>query len=119
MSEMLQLRLDDVDLSEAVLTITDTKFYKTRLVPVGRQLAEALRHYAQRRTEFCTTNDRDPAFLLNLDGTPLVSRTVRSAFKNLLKAAGVLPGPSDERRPPNLHSLRHTAAVHRVENWYR
>ena len=119
LNEALQLRLDDVDLGEAVLTIADAKFYKSRLVPVGRQLAETLRHYARRRKEFCTPNDRDPAFLLNLDGTPLVSRTVREAFTNLLKVAGVQHDPGDERRPPNLHSLRHTAAVHRVENWYR
>ncbi len=38
LNEALQLRFDDVDLSEAVLTITDTKFYKSRLVPVGNWL---------------------------------------------------------------------------------
>src|SRR4030088_3455806 len=40
-SEAPGLTLADVDLSEAILTIRDTKFYKSRLVPVGSQLAAA------------------------------------------------------------------------------
>lgn len=41
--EAQRLTLDDVDLPDALLTIRNTKFYKTRLVPVCRQLADALK----------------------------------------------------------------------------
>jgi site-specific recombinase XerD len=35
--EALRLVLQDVDLSEQVITVRDTKFFKTRLVPIGRK----------------------------------------------------------------------------------
>ena len=41
-SEATGLTLADVDLPEAVLTICGTKFYKSRLVPVGPELATVL-----------------------------------------------------------------------------
>ena len=34
-SEAINLTLADVDLPQALLTIRETKFYKTRLVPIG------------------------------------------------------------------------------------
>ena len=47
--EARRLTLGDVDLPAALLTIRDTKFYKTRLVPVGADLTRAMQHYADRR----------------------------------------------------------------------
>ena len=44
-SEATRLTLADVDLTEAVLTIRATKFYKSRLVPIGPQLAAVLANY--------------------------------------------------------------------------
>ena len=49
--EARSLTIDDVDLSEAVLTVRDAKFYKSRLVPVGPQLADRLRRYAEIRAD--------------------------------------------------------------------
>ena len=50
---------------------------------------------------------------------PLVKGTVRYAFNRLLDAAGIQHDRNDGRRPPCFHSLRHAAAVHRLESWYR
>ncbi len=47
--EAVTLTLEDVDLSGAVITIRDTKFHKTRLVPLGPKLNQALTHYAAQR----------------------------------------------------------------------
>ncbi len=117
--EARRLTLDDADLADAVLTIRDTKFYKTRLVPIGPQLVDALRAYFARRIERPLPDGGSSTFLANLDGTPLASRTVGNAFTRLLKVAGIQTDRKDARRPPCLHSLRHTAAVHRLESWYR
>ena len=51
LGEARHLTLDDVDLRDAVLTVRNTKFYKTRLVPVGLQLTDALSTYATKRAE--------------------------------------------------------------------
>ena len=43
--EALRLRLADVDLDNGVITIRGTKFYKSRLVPLGRDVVRLLREY--------------------------------------------------------------------------
>ena len=116
--EALHLTLADTDLSAAVLTVRDTKFYKTRLVPVGPQLADALRTYSAVRARRPLPKENGSTFLANRDGTPLHKDTVRHAFVRALHAAGI-HGTDDTRRPPCLHSFRHTFAVHRLTSWYR
>ena len=117
--EAQRLTLDDVDLRDAVLTIRDTKFHKTRLVPVGSQLADALRTYADTRAQCPLPKSTASTFLANRNGTPLVKGTVRFAFKRLLETARIHHDNDDARQSPCFHSLRHTAAVHRLESWYR
>lgn len=117
--EARRLTFDDVDLDDAVLTIRDSKFFKHRLVPVGMHLAEALRSHAARRRERPLPKGMASTFLANRDGTPLAKSTVRKAFLEVLKAAGIRYDTDDGRRSPCLHSLRHAAAIHRLEAWYR
>ena len=117
--EAQRLTLVDADLAEAVLTIRNTKFYKTRLVPVGPQLVDALRAYAAKRVERPLPQGGASTYLANLDGTPLVKGTANFAFARLLKEAGIRRDKDDGRQSPFFHSLRHTAAVHRLESWYR
>ena len=116
--EAQRLTLGDVNLSDAVLTVRNTKFYRNRLVPVGPQLAVALRTYAAKRAERPLPQGMASTFLANRDGTPLSKSTVRHAFAKLLWAAGI-HATDDGRRAPCFHSLRHTAAVHRLASWYR
>ena len=116
--EARSLAVDDVDLSEAVLTVRNAKFRKSRLVPVGPQLADRLRSYAEIRANRPFPRGRASTFLANMDGTPLHKDTVYYAFLRLLRHAGIetTDGP---RQAPRLHSLRHTFAVHRLTDWYR
>ena len=118
LSEAMHLTMGDVDLSGAVLTVRNTKFYKSRLVPVGPQLLNALKAYAVRRAERPALERSDSSFLANRDGTALAKRTVQGAFTDLLCAAGV-HGTHGKRQSPCLHSLRHSFAVHRLTAWYR
>jgi len=117
--EAQRLTLDDVDLRDAVLTIRDTKFHKTRLVPVGPHLVGAMRAYVTRRLNRPLPRGMASTFLANLDGIPLNGSTVRDAFGKALEAAGIHHDGRDGRQAPCLHSLRHAAAVHRLESWYR
>lgn len=114
-SEATGLTLADVDLSEAILTIRDTKFYKSRLVPVGPQLLAVLANYMRRDG----LAQGEAAFLLaNRDGTRLASSTVQAAFEVLRRIAGV-HGAEVGRQIPRLHDLRHSFAVHSLTAWYR
>lgn len=116
--EARRLTLDDVDLPDALLTIRNTKFYKTRLVPVCPQLADALLVYAANRAQRPLPQGAASTFLAYRDGTPLIAVTAHRAFAHLLRDAGI-SRRHDRQRGPCLHSLRHAAAVHRLKAWYR
>ena len=117
-SEALRLSLRDVELAEAVLTVRNTKFFKSRLVPVAPKLANVLEAYALRRAGRPLPEGMDSTFLANRDGTQVRKHNVDHAFARLLEIAGI-ERRDDGRRSPCLHSLRHTAAVHRLTSWYR
>ncbi|MCY4320111.1 MAG: tyrosine-type recombinase/integrase [Alphaproteobacteria bacterium] len=116
--EACRLTVADVDLAEAVLTVRDTKFYKSRLVPVGPRLADVLRTYASHRAGRPMPAGIASNFLANRDGSPINGSSVRRAFAEVLRAAGVHAG-DDGRGAPCVHSLRHSFAVHRLTSWYR
>jgi site-specific recombinase XerD len=115
-SEATGLTLADVDLAERVLTIRATKFYKSRLVPIGPQLATVLANYIQRCGELA---HGETAFLLtNQDGTRLASSTVQAAF-DALRRITAIHGMAGGRQIPRMHDLRHSFAVHSLTAWYR
>jgi integrase/recombinase XerD len=110
-SEAVSLNVADVDLNGGLLTINESKFYKTRIVPVGAQLKTAILDYA--RTRKLKSSER---FFLNRRGEELKRPTVEENFYRLREAAGV---SRNDGYFPRLHDLRHTGAVHRVIDWYQ
>ena len=116
--EARRLTLADVDLDSAVLAVNDTKFYKSRLVPVGADLLGVLRGYATIRARRPRIEGTQSTFLACRDGSPLSKGIVGNAFHATLRAAGI-----DKSKPgcraACLHSLRHTFATHRLASWYR
>ncbi len=88
-SEALSLTLADVDLSAGILTIRESKFYKTRLVPISRDLTSVLENYVAWRA---TEHSVGPNALLFLTrhGAPLARHTAENVFRRLRGRAGVL-----------------------------
>jgi integrase/recombinase XerD len=113
--EAINLDRADVDADQAVLTIRQTKFGKTRLVPLGCQLASALAQYAAPGPKRAA---RQAPFFTTPTGARLKQRTVQGCFRRVCDQAGIRR--SDARRfQPRLHDLRHTFAVHRLVSWYQ
>lgn len=117
-SEAIGLTVADADLARRVLIVRNTKFYKTRLVPIGPQLASVLTAYYEQRSTLPMPTGQDSAFLCTRSGRCLAYPEVITRFQRIRLAAGIVCPPG-ELRPPRLHDLRHTAAVHRVLAWYR
>lgn len=113
-SEGRHLAVKDVDLGQAVLCIQASKFYKTRQVPMGKDLTAALGSYLQRRSR---AQETAPVFCCR-DGRPLSKATVGSAFRRLRKVANI-QRQDGARYQPRLHDLRHTGVVHRLLAWYQ
>lgn len=116
--EATALTLSDVNTAEAILTIRDTKFHKSRLVPVGPQLAGILDAHLSVRPVKGVAESATSFLLANRDGTRLSSSTVQTAFDRLRRVADV-HGKAGGRENPRLHDLRHSFAVHRLMAWYQ
>lgn len=116
--EAIALTLPDVDLAESLLTIHDSKFFKTRLVPIGPRLTTVLSGYLARRRQLPLPAGEASAFFATQTGLHLEYRVVNKLFGRLRLAAAVRREPSAPYQP-RIHDIRHTAAVHRVIAWYR
>ncbi len=116
--EALRLTLQDVDLAEQIITIRCTKFFKTRLVPIGPKLVEELTVHIERRSLMPMPLGRAAPLFASRDVRGWCYPRVNAMFQHVRRAAGI-ECPVGEPSPPRLHDLRHTAAVHRVVAWYR
>jgi integrase/recombinase XerD len=115
-SEVLSLTIGDVDLCGAVLTIRDSKFFKSRLVPVGPKTVRVLVDYTNRRNP--AVRKSDAPFFVDRNSKQIPTHKLERAFKQVRKHAG-LRREGGSRCQPRLHDLRHTAAVHRLTSWYQ
>jgi integrase len=114
-SEALKLEISDVDLPERLLRIRQSKFFKTRWVPIGPKLTEVLRDYEHQGPAL---NPFNRCFFRTNKGTP-VSRSVMERIFAKLRRAAHIQRTDGGRFQPRLHDLRHAAAVHRLVAWYR
>lgn len=115
-SEALQLEQPDVDLGEGLLTIRQTKFGKTRLVPLHTSTRDVMADYARHRGRFLR-NASSLCFFRNDHGRRLEGSAVRRTFYDLSRQIG-LRGPEDHKGP-RLHDFRHRFAVRTLVQWYR
>jgi site-specific recombinase XerD len=116
--EALRLSLRDADLHDRVFTVRDTKFFKSRLVPLGPRVTSELVAFQKRRCTLPTPHLDDSAFFASSTGEAIPYQHVITLFQRVRSAAG-LRRDDGSSYPPRLHDLRHTAAVHRVIAWYR
>jgi site-specific recombinase XerD len=117
-SEAINLTLADVNLPQSLLTIRETKFYKTRLVPTGAQLTKSLSQYVQQRQTSRYPSNLEAPFFVGRNGKAVKRCVFQGTFRRICKKAGVERTDAG-RYHPRLHDLRHTFAVHRLTAWYK
>jgi integrase/recombinase XerD len=113
--EAIRLHLADVDLDSAVITIRRTKFYKSRLVPLGRDVVRLLREYLATPGRW---NQHYRPLFQSRQHEAIGHRLIEGAFQRLRSLAGVRRSDASSCQP-RLHDLRHTFAVHRLTEWYK
>ncbi len=111
LGEALALDDRDLDCNDALLVIRNSKFHKSRQLPLHPTTRDALRAYADKRNEFIS-RPRAQSFLLSTSGKRLISQNVHTTFWRLLQKAGLY-----ECRP-RIHDLRHSFAVKTIRRWY-
>jgi integrase/recombinase XerD len=115
--EAIRLKIDDLKLEAdpPYLQVLETKYRKSRLVPLHPTTATQLRSYAEKRRQlgYGALSDH---FFISEWGNPLDRTTLWRTFKRMTRRLKM--HPTDGRRRPTLHSLRHGFAVERLRRWY-
>jgi integrase/recombinase XerD len=113
--EAIRLDRADIDWAGAVLTIRESKFGKTRMVPVHGSTLSTLGRYARTRDRLCPQT-ATASFFVSTAGTRLIYACVGQVFRRLRDRAGIGTGAD---HPPRIHDLRHTFAVRTLLGWYQ
>ncbi len=118
-SEALALRDADVDMKSGVLTIHQSKFGKSRLVPLHPSAVAALVHYRKQRDRHVQPSAETPFFVSTrgrLLGKAVGDRQIHRIFEQLRRQLGWVDRGAHGR--PRVHDLRHSFAVRRLVLWH-
>lgn len=114
LSEALHLRCSDVDLIASRVTVHQTKWGKSRLVPLHPTVCEAMTQYLALRQRVPSVPDGH--FFASPVGTAIARRTVENVFKRLRTDLGWTARGSCPA--PRIHDLRHSFICRRVMLWH-
>ncbi|MBE3100583.1 MAG: tyrosine-type recombinase/integrase [Planctomycetes bacterium] len=117
--EVVRLTLADYDSPARTLLIRDTKFYKSRLVPVSADAVVELDRYLAARQQPGFPCQVEARLLLNHHGGRFRGYTGEGfgqLMRRLIRSAGIR---TTRGRVPRVHDLRFTFAAHALLRWYR
>jgi integrase/recombinase XerD len=118
LNEALSLTIADVNLSDRLLIVRNSKFFKSRFVPIGPKLTAVLEAYLNARRETYGQPRIDSVLFLNYRRTALARQTAERYFRLVRQQAGVRRTDGAHYQP-RLHDFRSSFAVHRLVTWYR
>jgi integrase/recombinase XerD len=119
-SEAVSLDKQDVNLEERVLNIRESKFRKSRLVPVHVTTCDALSNYAKNRDRVLH-GLQSVAFFVSERGTRATHWAARDNFAVVSRQIGIRKKIKGKRVGcgPRLHDMRHRFAAQTLVDWYR
>ncbi len=116
--EVARLDLGDVDLDNGTITVRQTKFFKTRILPLSNSVMVELRAYIDaRRRAGASQEPRSGLFWHEQGSARYSSQAVAWLLVDVIRRAGLKPPRGVTG--PRLHDLRHSMVVNRILEWYR
>lgn len=113
--EAIRLDREDVDAARGSLRVVNSKFGRSRQIPLHPSVVQALRRYEGHRDRLCPAPQCE-SFFLSTVGTRLRYSVVHPTFKKLARQAGLQA--RSERCRPRIHDLRHSFAVRALADCY-
>lgn len=118
LGELVRLDLADVRLDAGELDVRETKFFKSRILPLADSVLGTLREYLDARRYAGAPQDGRSAVFWHEQGAARYSRVmVEKLLVSVLRRAGLKPEKG--RDGPRIHDLRHVFVVSRMLTWYR
>lgn len=114
--EVVRLNLEDVDLEGGILCIKQTKFFKSRLVPLSLSVVKALRAYKSQRDKAEHSQSPDAPFFVNQRRRRCITATAPRTIKGLIRE---LNFKNIQGRHARVHDLRHAFATRWLGDLYR
>jgi integrase/recombinase XerD len=106
-SELISLRVDDVNLASASVRCWG-KGAKERVIPIHPQAVASVRDYLERERAHSVRDADEKTLFLNMRGQPLTRQGLWLIFKGYVEKAGLPPDTTP-------HTLRHSFATHMLE----
>ena len=107
LSELAQLNLTDIDLTDKTLMVRSGKGGKSRMLPIGSKAVAAINTWLEHRIKSITSTET--ALFISTRGTRLGQRSIELRLKQWCKKKGI----AENIHP---HMLRHSFATHLLES---
>ena len=107
LSELAQLNLTDIDLTDKSLMVRSGKGDKSRMLPIGSKAVAAINTWLEHRIKSITSTET--ALFISTRGTRLGQRSIELRLKQWCKKKGI----AENIHP---HMLRHSFATHLLES---
>lgn len=118
--ELLRLRLGDLDLTNGTAMIRETKFYKSRLVPLSTDAQHELRAYLKKRMASPWNVSAEAPLIGGHEHTKVIHEYAGNAIGGSVRQLCIAANIRDpEGRLPIVHDFRHSFAVQALLRWYR
>jgi integrase len=116
--ELLALTLGDYNRQESTLHIRETKFYKSRLLPINDSITEEMDQCLRARARRKLPVSPDTALIWNAawSGGAYSGTSLRHAIQPLLQKCSIRTAKG---KLPRIHDFRHSFAVNALLRWYR
>jgi integrase/recombinase XerD len=116
--EIANLNLGDVDLKDGTIEIRNSKFFKSRRLPLPPGVLNELRHYLEeRRKAGAPIDPTEGLFWHRMRCKRYSKKSAQDLLVQVLRRSGIKTGSG--RTGPRIHDLRHAMACNRMLSWYR
>ena len=116
--ETLSINLQDINMDDAIITIGESKFYKSRIITFNQEVKLLLEKYLQWRKQHTQPQLPHSPLFIGRNNLAFNIDTLRNIFQHIRELAGIKM-ENNARYQPRIHDLRHTFAVNVLTSWYQ
>lgn len=114
--EVVNLKIEDVDTVEGIIHVQETKFYKSRLIPISKSTTKALIKYRELRVKFGCGEIPETSFFINDRGKSCVTEATCKIIRKLIIQAGL---KTVQGKIPRIYDVRHSFPTRWLMDFYK